>query len=212
MSFLLNLSPTTHLVQWQKMTSSLPNNIKNFTRSYLICSLSNATNLERWKLEENSNCFLYDHKETKIYLFNNWNLALNRYEWRQNSVLKTLMNNFVTIASESFRLYTYIDVYDCPSRLFRSSKLQDPDANKYWPKPEISIQERNKTTIIELTCPFETSLEESRNYKKTRYKNLRRLLLSPRAHFNLILLEISSSGFPGWTKSFEQFLKSKDLD
>ena len=147
MSFLLNLSPTTHLVQWQKMTSSLPNNIKNFTRSYLICSLSNATNLERWKLEENSNCFLYDHKETKIYLFNNWNLALNRYEWRQNSVLKTLMNNFVTIASESFRLYAYIDVYDCPSRLFRSSKPQDPDADKYWPKPEIAIQERNKLQL-----------------------------------------------------------------
>ena len=29
-SFLLNLTPPTRLVQWQKMTSSLPNNVQNF--------------------------------------------------------------------------------------------------------------------------------------------------------------------------------------
>ena len=50
------------------------------------------------------------------------------------------------------------------------------------------------------------------DYKKARYKNLDSALLSSRAHFNLILLEISSSGFIRSTKSFEQFHKSKDLD
>ena len=57
--------------------------------------------------------------------------------------------------------------------------------------------------------------DESRKipyYKKARYKNLDSVLLSSRAHFNLILLEISYSGFTRSTKSFEQFLKSKDLD
>ena len=135
---------------------------------------------------------------------------MNRYDWRHNSVLKTLMNNFVTIASESFRLYDDIDGYDCPSRLFRSSKGRDPDADKYRPRPDVSIQEENKTRIIKLTCPFETNLEKSRDYKKTRYKKLDSALLSPRAHFNLILLEISPSGFTGSTKSFEQ--SQKDLD
>ena len=101
--------------------------------------------------------------------------------------MKTLMNNFVTIASEGFRLYVDIDGYDCPSRFFRSSRPQDPEADKYRPRPDIVIQERNKTTIIELTCPFETNLEKSRDYKKTRYKNIGSALLSPRAHFNLTL-------------------------
>ena len=122
------------------------------------------------------------------------------------------MNNFVTIASEGLSLYADIGGYDCPSRLFRSSRPQDPDADKYQPRPDIAIEERNKTTIIELTCPFETNLEKSRDYKKTIYKNLRSVLLSPRAHFNLILQKISTSGFTGSTKSFEQFLKSEDLD
>ena len=153
-----------------------------------------------------------DHKETQIHLFNNFKSALNRYEWRHYSVLKTLMNNFVTIVSDGFRLYTDIDGYNCLSWLFWSTKPQEPDSNKYWPRHDTAIQERNKTAIIELTCPFETDLEKSCDYKKTRYKNLQSALPSPHTHLNLILKEISSSGFTGSTKSFEQFLKSKDLD
>ena len=119
--------PTTYLVQWRKMTSSLPHNIQNFANS-----LSNVSNLQRWTLKENSNRFLCDHKETQIYLSYNCKSALNRKEWKHNSVLKTLTsNNFVTIASEGFRLYADIDGYDCPSCLFRSSRPQDPDADKY---------------------------------------------------------------------------------
>ena len=127
-SFLMNLIPPTHLVQWQKMTSSLPNNIQNFARWYLFYSLSNGTNLQRWKLKKN---FLCDHKETQIHLFDNNKPSFSRYEWRNNSVLKTLMSNFVTIASEGFRFYADIDGYDCPSRLFRSGRPQDPNANKH---------------------------------------------------------------------------------
>ena len=181
------------------MTSSLPINIHNFARCYFIYSLSKATKSQRWKLKENSNCFLCDHKETQIHLFNNCKSALNRYERRHDSVLKTLMSNFVTTASEGFRLCTDIDGYGWPSRLFRGNRLQDLNANKYRPRPDITIQGRKKTTIIELTCPFEANLEKSRDYKKTRYKNLPSALLSPRAHFhfNLILLEISSLEFTG---------------
>ena len=54
-SFLANLIPPSHLVQWQKMTSSLPNNIQNLARRYFIHSFLNAANLQRWKLKENSN-------------------------------------------------------------------------------------------------------------------------------------------------------------
>ena len=190
------------------MTSSLPINIQNFTRRYLIYSFSNASNLQRWKLKENSNCSLYDHKETQIHVFSNCKSALNRYEWRHNSVLKTLMNNLVTIASDRFRLYADIDGSECPSHLFKSSRPQDLNAAKYKPRPDIVIQENNKITIIELTCPFETNLEKFHEYKKIRYKDHRNALLSPRAHLNLILLEMSSSGFIELTKSLEHFLKA----
>ena len=89
---------------------------------------------------------------------------MNRYEWRHNSVLRTLMNNFVTIASKGFRLYADINGYACPSRWLRSSRPQDPDADKYRPRPDTAIQERNKTTIFELTFPFETKLNFKKNF------------------------------------------------
>ena len=78
-SFLVNLIPPTHLVRWQKITSLLSNNIQNIARWSVIYSLSSATNLQRWKLKENLNCFLCDHKETQIHLFNNCKSAMNRY-------------------------------------------------------------------------------------------------------------------------------------
>ena len=101
----MNIIPSTHSFQWQKMTFSLPENIQNFARRNLIYSLSKTTSLQRWRLKENSNFFLCDNKETQTQFFNNCKSALNRYEWRHNSVLKSLMNNFITIASEGFRLY-----------------------------------------------------------------------------------------------------------
>ena len=79
------------------------------------------------------------------------------------TVLKALINNFVTVASENFKQYADIDGYDCPSRLFRSSRQQDPDADKYRLRSDTVIQEKNKTTIIELTCLFKTNLEKSRD-------------------------------------------------
>ena len=42
-----------------------------------------------------------DHKEIQIYLFSNFKSALNRYERKYDSALKTLMNN---IPSEVFEL------------------------------------------------------------------------------------------------------------
>ena len=108
------------------MTSSLPNSIQNFARRYLIYSLANAANLQRWELKENSSCFLRVHKKTQIHLFNNYKWASNRYEWRHDSVLKTLMNNFVTIALERFRLPANIDRCDSLSQLLRSSRPQVP--------------------------------------------------------------------------------------
>ena len=41
-----------------------------------------------------------------------------------------------------------------------------------------------------LDHPFEMNIEKSRDYKKTKCKNLRSALLSAHAYFNLILLDI----------------------
>ena len=86
--------------------------------------------------KENAHCFLCDHKETQIYHFNNFKSALNRYEQKHDSALKTLMSNIPTVV---FELNADKDGYECPSLLFRSSRPQDPNANIYWPRTDIAI-------------------------------------------------------------------------
>ena len=49
--------------------------------------------------------------------------------------------------------------------------------------------------ITELTCPAETGLLPSREYKADRYKELKNLSLVPCNALELILLEISALGF-----------------
>ena len=83
----------------------------------------------------------------------------------------------------------------------------------YLSRPGIIIRERNCITVIELMCPFQTNLLKLRDYKVTKYQNLRSALLNPCSYFKLVLLEISSLGFTGSSiKAFETYLNGKSLD
>ena len=67
--FLVNTIPTNQLAQWQKVTSSLPNNIANFIRRYLIYSLSNGTNLQNGNKKKHQTVnFVKIKKLSYIYL------------------------------------------------------------------------------------------------------------------------------------------------
>ena len=67
-----------------------PNNIVKFARRYLIYSLSNGTNLQKWKQKETSTCQLCQYKETHLHLFNHCTAFLERYEYRNDSAIKQL--------------------------------------------------------------------------------------------------------------------------
>ena len=122
-----------------------------------------------------------------IYL-NYCTAALKRYEWRHDSINQTIMNNLVAIASDTCRSYADINGYECQSTLFESKRPNETNAEMYRSRPDIIIREGNCVTVIELTCPFETNLLKSHDYKVTKYQNLRSALLSPYSHFKLMLL------------------------
>ena len=69
--------------------------------------------------------------------------------------------------------------------------------------PDIVLQQGEKLIVIELTCPAETNLLSSREYKSNRYKELKNLSLVPCNDLELILLEISTLGFV--TKHVREF-------
>ena len=61
---MLNLILTLNLLGYQNVTSKLPDNIIKFSRRYFIYSLSNGTNLQKWKQKDSPNCLLCNQKET----------------------------------------------------------------------------------------------------------------------------------------------------
>lgn len=101
-----------------------------------------------------------------------------------------------------FRLYVDIDGFQNPSILFKSRQQQrtnqaivNTNNLTHRARPDIIIEERDRITVIELTCPYETNLKSSREYKLKRYENLRNELVTPVQDFEIILLEVSSLGF-----------------
>ena len=56
--------PADSLINWQIVTSKLPDSIIKFSRRYLVYSLSNGINLQRWKQMDSPNCLFCNKKET----------------------------------------------------------------------------------------------------------------------------------------------------
>jgi hypothetical protein len=199
---ILKVTKQKEIQSWQSLLTRLPITIHNFCRRYLIVSLANNANLYKWKLVDNSQCCLCNGLQTQKHVFNNCVLALERYTWRHNSILKSLCNQLMQKLSSNFKLYVDgIAGFPNPSQLFRSTR------------PDLIVKEGSKITAIELTCPYETNTDSSREYKQNRYKNLRRDLLTPTPQFELILLEITSLGFiTENVKDFENFLKKQNFN
>ena len=62
-------------------------------------------------------------------------------------------------------------------------------------RPDIAIDSRDTMAVIELTCPYETNTTKSREYKETRYEEIKSELRAPPSNFPLIFLEVTSLGF-----------------
>ena len=204
--------------RWQRLVKNLPINLHNFCRKYLVSSLANRTNLKRWKISENNNCELCNCPETQLHLFNNCKLALDRNEWRHNSVILTICNHLKTkVTNDLLQLYADIDGYDNPATLFKrryqAIETNIDDNLSHRVRPDTVLKNDNQIIAIELTCPYETNTEKSREFKKRRFENLKNELITPTSNFKLILLEITSLGCTtNDVKCFKDFMLKLNLD
>ena len=111
------------------------------------------------------------------------------------TILLSKMNNLIMFTSEHFKIHADINGFEKTNALFTSSPPKEPKAEMYHQRPDIAILEKRRTVIIELTCPFQTNFNKSPKSKARRYSNLRNVLITSRAQFSLILLEISTLDF-----------------
>ena len=183
--FIVDVAFVSDITNWKRVTNNLPANIFRFCRRYLVISLANNLNVHGWKVSNNGLCSLYNKLQTQLQVFNNCKQALDRYTSRHDSILFTITEHLKPKSANSFRIYV-----DSLHLGFLSQKELFPGKI-----PDIVLQQGKKLIVIELTCPAETNLLSSREYKSDRYKELKNLSLVPCNDLELILFEISASGF-----------------
>ena len=200
---ILSVSSQKIICLWQRLLRNLPNNIYNFCRRALILSLSNNSNLYRWKCAESPGCPHCDGYQTQLHVLAYCRLCLNRYKWRHDSILNTISHHISNKLKEGMKLFVDCDSlpFECPSVLFESQR------------PDIVVLSGNNITAIELTCCFEKNTTKSRTYKINRYADLNSQLLLPKRNLKLIYLEVTTLGFfTNDSRDFLEFLKSIEVD
>ena len=93
------------ITAWKKVTNKLLQNIFRFCQRYLVFSVANNSNLHRWKISNNDLCSLCNKLQTQLHVFNNCKQALDRYTWRNDSILFTITEYLKSKLANSFHIY-----------------------------------------------------------------------------------------------------------
>ena len=175
----------TSLTSWQQMCDRMPPNIFVFPTKTLIFSLSNNTNLFRWKRSPSELCGLCNKKQTQLDVLNNCSVSENsgRYLWRHNSVLYTMYHYISQLVSRGYEVFVDLEGYQNPSELFRNVR------------PDLVLKRNGKLISIELTCCFETNLAKSREYKIQKYQSIENDCYETNVSVEKLFVEVTSLGF-----------------
>ena len=152
----------------------------------MILALPTGSNLKKWSTITDSTCPICKVKpQTQHHILNNCSVAVSqdRLTWRHDSVLHTIAYHLQVMVSKGYETFVDLAGYSCPDKVFESQR------------PDIVVCFGNLVYSIELTICFETNFEKSRQYKQTRYENLKLNLIDKSKELKLLFIEFSSLGF-----------------
>ena len=153
----------------------------------MIFCLPNKSNLFKWKLAAVNTCSSCNKTETQLHVLSNCENSLDRYKWRHDSILNSILVKLSNCTIKSSKIYADCpgteQKYMCPSVLFTNKR------------PDVVVVTGKRVIVLELTVCFDTNTTKSREYKKTRYTNLRDELVIACDTFEVIYLELTCLGF-----------------
>ena len=172
---------------WAGVLWDLPERVMKFTLNAAQDTLPHNANLHLWKKLPTPNCPLCSQRQTLLHVLNNCPVALqNRlYNQRHDAVLK-LLHQFV-ISHASPQQQVTVDLPDHEYCFPASFAATDS-------RPDMVIWSQSSIHLVELTIPFETTIEDAARRKRSRYHDL---LVECSTTFtaNLITIEVGSRGF-----------------
>ena len=158
-------------ISWKSFMWDIPQGVLKFALNAGLNTLPTLDNLKRWGKRVNDRCPFCGNIQTLLHVLSNCNVSLEqgRYTWRHNSVLKSIIDNIHPLLDPSFKLFS-----DLPG-------LEAPQGGTIPPhvlvtnfKPDLFLISETKAcaVIFELTCPWDSNIQRSHEFKEEKYAPL----------------------------------------
>ena len=153
---------------WKSIIYNLPKRVLSFIVNACIDSLPSYTNLHTWGKRLSDKCiFCPGTTGTLHHILSNCPIFLDRYEWRHNNILrymhKTFFENMV-----NGNMYSDLEGHSVAGGTIPPHIL----TTNLRPDLVIVREEDKQISIIELTVPFETNVENAHQRKVEKYSSL----------------------------------------
>ena len=194
---------------WSKAVQSLPAEQMRFALNAAVDTLPHNANLHLWKKKESDCCPLCRERQTLIHTLNNCEVALGqrRYNERHDEVLRSIANAVKKKLPTTTNFTADLETTYCFPLHIAATDLR-PDM-VWWDDSQKQLW------LAELTVCFETSFEEARERKETKYSELVAAIEQAGYNTSLITLEVGSRGvphLPGFTTlAHELAISQRDL-
>ena len=179
-------------ISWKSYMWDIPQGVLKFALNAGINTLPSLDNLKRWGKRVSDRCPFCGNIATLAHVLSNCSTALTqgRFTWRHNSVLCSLIDLIRPHLKHGFTLYSDMPGYQAPH-----GGTIPPHILVTALKPDIVIVSETSEVIIlfELTCPWDSNIVRSHNFKSEKYAPLVADLSQTRV-VSFFSIEVSARG------------------
>ena len=179
-------------ISWKSFMWDVPQGVLKFALNAGVNTLPTFDNLKRWGKRLSDRCDFCGNIQTLAHVLSNCSTALTqgRFTWRHNSVLSSIIKLIRPFLKNGLVLYA-----DMPGQQAPHGGTIPPHVLTTALKPDIFIYNEfsQEVIVFELTCPWDSNIDRSHNYKSEKYAPLV-ADLSNRFVVSFFSVEISARG------------------
>ena len=158
-------------ITWKSFMWDIPQGVLKFAINAGINTLPTFDNLRRWGKRTNDRCPFCGNIQTLLHVLSNCNVALEqgRYTWRHNSVLSSIINCISDDLNDGFSLFSDLEGFHAPH-----GGVIPPHILVTRFKPDLFLVNESTGIVVlfELTCPWDSNIVRSHEYKQDKYAPL----------------------------------------
>ena len=158
-------------ISWKSYMWDVPQGVLKFAINAGINTLPSLDNLKRWGKRVSDRCPFCGNIETLAHVLSNCSTALTqgRLTWRHNSVLRSIIDLIQPHLKVGMSLFSDMPGYQAPQ-----GGTIPPHILVTALKPDICVISSSSQEVIvfELTCPWDTNIARSHDYKSEKYAPL----------------------------------------